>query len=240
MNFKEIANSPLMFILCLITVLIVFGQSLVFIRTAWIRGKQVGIEPSVMKKAMSNSAVFSVIPTLPIIIMLMTLSVPLGQYFPWLRLSVVGSAQYEGMAAGMVATGAGLEGINDPNMTAGIFTTAMWVMTIGIIWGIVFNIFFMSSLDKISKKLKASNNTFVPIFSSAMFLGMLAVLSIPQVANLANVPGFVSFLVAAVVALSCNYLAKKPNLRILGDFSLPISLILGMGAAIVYSQLFIA
>lgn len=237
MNFLEVANSRLMFVMCFITIAIIFAQSILFIRTAWNRGVEVGIEKSVMKKVMANSAVFSVIPSLPIIIMLMVLSVPLGRYFPWLRLSVVGSASYESMAANMVATGSGLESMTDPNMTVSIFTTAMCVMTVGIVWGIVFNIFFMRSLDKFSKKAKAANNTFVPVFSSALFLGMLSVLSVPHAANTAKPIGIVSFISAAAAALMCSKIAKATNIRAINEFSLPISLIIGMAVAIAATQI---
>ena len=167
----------------------------------------------------------------------MVLSVPLGQYFPWLRLSVVGSASYESVAANMVATGSGLESMTDPNMTVNIFTTAMWVMTVGIVWGIIFNIFFMKSLDKFSKKVKASNNTFVPIFSSAHFLAMLCVLSMPHAANVEKPTGIVSFIAAAIASLLCNKIAQATKIRAISDFSLPISLILGMAVAIVHTQI---
>lgn len=237
MNFLEVANSPLMFALCFMVIAIVFAQSVLFIRTAWNRGVEVGIEKSVMKKAMTNSAIFSVIPSLPILIMLMVLSVPLGRYFPWLRLSVVGSAAYESMAANMAATGSGLESMTDPNMTMSIFTTAMCVMTVGIVWGIIFNIFFMRSLDKFSKKAKASNNTFVPIFSSALFLGMLSVLSIPHAANTSKPVGIISFIAAAASALLCGKIAKASNISAINEFSLPISLIVSMAVAITATQL---
>lgn len=240
MSHLEVANSPLMFILCLGVICIVAAQAVLFIRTAWRRGVEMGIEKPVMKKAMTNSAIFSVIPSLPIIIMLMVLSVPLGKYFPWLRLSVVGSATYESMAADSVAKASGLAGINDPGFNLPIFTTALWVMTIGIVWGIIFNIFFMRSLDKFSKKAKASNNTFVPIFSSALFMGMLALMSAPYVVNVQNVTGIVAFVTAALAALLCNVITKKTNIKAISEFSLPISLLIGMGAAIAYTQMFIA
>lgn len=237
MNFLEVANSLLMFALCFIVIAIVFVQSILFIRVAWKRGQAIGIETETMKKVMTNSAIFSIIPSLPIIIMLMVLSIPLGRYFPWLRLSVVGSASYESMAANMVATGSGLESMTDPNMTLTIFTTAMWVMTIGIVWGIVFNIFFMKSLDKFSKKAKASNNTFVPVFSAALFLGMLSVLSIPYAANTAKPVGIISFITAAIAALLCNKIAISTKIRAIGEFSLPISLLIGMAIAIIFTQI---
>lgn len=240
MNHLEVANSPLMFILCLGVICIVIIQAILFIRTAWTRGMEIGIEKSIMKKAMTNSALFSIIPSLPIIIMLMVLSVPLGKYFPWLRLSIIGSATYESMAADAVAKAAGLTGINDSGFNLPIFTTALWVMTIGIVWGIVFNIFFMKSLDKFSKKAKTTNNTFVPVFSSALFMGMMALMTAPYVVNVRNIPGIVALAGAALSALLCNLVTKKTNISAISDFSLPISLLVGMGAAIVYAQLFVA
>ncbi len=237
MNFLEVANSKLMLGLCFVAITVVFVQSILFIRVAWRRGVEVGIDKGVMKKVMTNSVIFSVIPSLPIIIMLMVLSVPLGRYFPWLRLSVVGSASYESMAANMVATGSGLESMTDPNMTLAIFTSAMWVMTIGIVWGIIFNIFFMRSLDNFSKKAKASNNTFVPVFSAALFLGMLSVLGVPHAANAARPIGIVSFIAAAVGALLCSKVAEITKVRAISEFSLPISLLIGMATAIVSTQI---
>lgn len=240
MSHLEVANSPLMFILCLGVICVVIIQAILFIRTAWARGVEMGIEEPVMKKAMTNSAIFSVIPSLPIIIMLMVLSVPLGKYFPWLRLSIIGSATYESMAADAVAKAAGLTGINDSGFNLPIFTTAMWVMTLGIVWGIVFNIFFMKSLDKFSQKAKATNNTFVPVFSSALFMGMMALMTAPYMVNVQNKPGIVALVGAALSALLCNLVTKKTNIKAISEFSLPISLLVGMGAAIVYTQLFVA
>lgn len=236
MKYLDIANSPLMFALCFVVIAIVVVQAALFIRTAWRRGIDLGMEPALMKKAMTNAALFSIIPSLPIIIMLMVLSVPLGRYFPWLRLSVVGSALYESMAADAVAKDNGLASMSDPGFTLPIFTTAMWVMTIGIVWGIVFNIFFMRSLDRFSKKAKASNATFVPVFSAALFMGFLAVLSAPYIVNTANVTGIVAFFAACLATLACNHVAKQTGIRSIGEFSLPISLLIGMGTAIVYTH----
>ncbi|MDR1649396.1 MAG: DUF5058 family protein, partial [Synergistaceae bacterium] len=141
MNYLDVANSSLMFFLCFAVIVFVLLQAVLFIRLAWRRGAELGIERATMKKAMTNAAVFSIVPSLPIVVMLTVLTFNLGKYFPWLRLSVVGSAAYENMAADMVAKASGLAGIADPGFDLPIFTMAMWVMSVGIIWGIVFNIF---------------------------------------------------------------------------------------------------
>ena len=81
--------------LCALVIIFILFQSLIFIRTAWLRGLEIGLDKGVMKKTMTNAAVFSVVPSLAIIVMLAVLTNNLGKYFPWLRLSVVGSAKYE-------------------------------------------------------------------------------------------------------------------------------------------------
>jgi hypothetical protein len=220
-------------------IVFVLLQAVLFIRVAWRRGKELGIDHAVMKKAMTNAAVFSIVPSLPIVVMLMVLSINLGKYFPWLRLSVVGSAVYESMAANMAATASGLSGFVDPGFDLPIFTMAMWIMSVGIVWGIVFNIFFMKSLDKISKKAKASNNQFVPIFSAALFIGMLSIMSAPYITNIQNVTAIVAFISSAIAVLICGHVAKATKIRAIDEFSLPISLIIGMTAAIVYTSIFV-
>lgn len=237
MNYLDVANSKVMFLLCAAVIGFVMIQAVLFIRLAWRRGLELGIEEGTMKKAMTNAAVFSVVPSLPIIVMLTVLTVNLGKYFPWLRLSVVGSATYENMAADMVAKASGLAGIADPGFDLSIFTMAMWVMSVGIIWGIVFNIFFMKSLDKFSKKAKESNNRFIPVFSAALFIGMLALMSAPYITSFHNKTAIASFIAAAVAVLICGKVARATNVRAIDEFSLPISLIVGMASAVVYTNM---
>lgn len=237
MKYLEIANSNIMFILTGLTILVVVLQSILFITKAMKRAKEMGIKKEVINKTITNSAIFSVIPSLPVIVMLLALSVPLGRYFPWLRLSVVGSAVYESMAANVAVVAMGLKDISDPNLTPTIFGVVMWVMSIGIIWGIVFNIFFLDKLDKYTKKAKATKNAFIPIFSGALFSGMLAVLSVPHVANTKKISGIVSFVAAGIAVMIFQKIGKNPKFKVINEFSLPIALIVGMAAAIIQVNL---
>ncbi len=237
MKYLEIANGNLLFLLTGLTILVVVIQSLLFINKGMKRAKELGIEKEAINKTITNSAIFSIIPSLPIIVMLLALSVPLGRYFPWLRLSVVGSAVYESMAANVAAVNMGLADISDPNLTPTIFGVVMWVMTLGIIWGIVFNIFFLNKLDQYTKKAKATKNAFIPIFSGALFSGMLAVLSVPYVANTKNITGIVSFASAGIAAIIFQKIGKNPKYKVINEFSLPIALIIGMAASIIQVNL---
>ncbi len=53
-NYLSIANSTLMFIACGIVIIYVLGQSLFFMRRAWKRGKEIGMDTNVMKKTVST------------------------------------------------------------------------------------------------------------------------------------------------------------------------------------------
>lgn len=171
--------------------------------------------------------------------MMLALSQALGRYFPWVRLSVVGSAAYEGMAADLAAQSMGLQGFADPEMTPNIFIIIMLVMTIGIIWGIVFNIFFMNRLDKFSKKQKEKvAGGFISIFSSALFVALLITLSVPYVANVNNIEAIVAFVSAGVAVLILNKVAEVTKWRPLSDFSLPIAMITGMASVVFYVNIF--
>lgn len=108
MTHMTIANSTVMAMLCGITILIVLLQPLLFTLVALKRGKELGIEKGELKTAAKSSAIFSIIPSLPILISYLLLVPFLGRFFPWLRLSVVGSAVYETMAAMFVAGGSAL------------------------------------------------------------------------------------------------------------------------------------
>lgn len=239
MDYLDLANHPIVFILCALVILVVLVMALLFVWKAWGRGVELGMSKKVLKTSVTNTILLSIVPSLPIIVMMLALSVPLGRYFPWMRLSMVGSAVYEGTAANLAVQNQGLTDIADPNMTPRIFLIVMFVMTVGIIWGIVFNIFFMESLDKFIKKTKESAaSNFVGIFSAALFTALLVTLSIPYVGDIQNINSIISYIVAGMTVILCQYLAKKFNKRVINDFSLPIALFAGMGTVILVAYIF--
>ncbi|OOL81834.1 DUF5058 family protein [Dolosigranulum pigrum] len=237
-HYLNIANHPMVFILCALLLIVVITQTLTFMYTAYKRGQELAIETHVMQQTMKNAALFSIVPTLPIILMMFALAVPLGQNFAWLRLSIVGSAVYEGMAANIAAQNQGLADISDPGLTPKIYVVMMFVMTIGIIWGILFNIIFMKQLDKLSAKIKnGSGAVLITIISTALFSGMLATLSAPYVANIENKVAIFTYIISGVSVLICHKLAQVFHTPSLKDFSLPIALVIGMLSAIIITTI---
>ena len=228
----QLANSTTMAILCGITILIVLLQPVIFMIVAFKRGKELNMTDQEMKEAARSSAIFSIIPSLPIIVSYLLLVPSLGRYFPWLRLSVVGSAAYETMVANMAAEALGLESITVPDIPADTFVFILFVVTIGII----FNVFFLKAYDKKVESIKNSNAKLVPIITTAMFLGLYGTMAAPHFTNIANIPAVAAILVAGITSIFVNKFAA--NHKKLKEFAFPLSMIVGMLGACV-ANLFI-
>ena len=250
MGYLDVANSPLLYGLGVLTVLFILAQSIFFLVRAWRRGKEIGIPKDKMMRAVRSSAVFTIVPSVPIIIALVTMVKGLGIPVPWMRLSVIGSASYELIAADTAAKSMGLaNGIADPGMTAGVFAGVMWVMMIGIIWGLLFVIFGLKKLFKGVDKVNTKDRKWGEILITSLFMGMIATflgsIVTPQVlafvkspgSGLALIPIVTLFASAGLMGLF-TWLAKKfQPMAWMENFSMALSMVLSMGIAVLCSTL---
>lgn len=231
----DIKNSKLLFVLCAIVIIYVLLMSAFMIRKAWRRGKELEMDTEIMKKVLINSVLVSILPSLPIIISLFIIMKGLGRFFAWLRLSILGSAQYETMVASQVAESFGLQGISDPAFNGDIFISAMWAMTIAIMGGLIFAIFFLGPIDR---RLKAAstgkNEKIMPIYLGALFPALLAIFAAPIVLNVGNIDGIVAFLVSSISVLILSKISKKTGIKTLNEFAFPLSLVIGMASVIIW------
>ena len=134
MNFS--VNSPIIFILVGIIILAVLGQSVFFLIRALKRAKEKGMDMSKIKKTISGAAIATIAPAVSILVGVVTLSKSLGIALPWLRLSVIGSLSYETIAAERAVSGLG-QGLGQQISDPAAFVTVAWVMTLGILVGLI-------------------------------------------------------------------------------------------------------
>lgn len=107
MEIMDVLSSKLLYILVILGLVFIFSICVFFFRRAVKRAKELGIENDKIKSVVRSSQIFSIVPSISIIIGLITLSPILGVPWPWFRLSVVGSLPYELMAADLAVKGAG-------------------------------------------------------------------------------------------------------------------------------------
>ena len=153
-------NSPTMYLICGAIVLFVAGVSVFFMVRAWRAGIAIGMDKTKMKRTITASATFSVLPSLGILLGVIALSGALGTPLPWLRLSVIGALHYETQVAEAAAEAAGLSGLSVSEMTPRAFVTIAFLMAVCIMWGMVFSVFFNK---KYLKKLSAGGGKTLPL-----------------------------------------------------------------------------
>ncbi len=108
-----------------------------------------------------------------ILLGVIALSKALGFPLPWLRLSVIGALTYETTAAASAASAVGVtlsQQITDPRA----FSTIVWVMTLGIIPGLVLVPVFSKKIENGIVKIKTKDQKWGEIFISGLFLGMIS------------------------------------------------------------------
>lgn len=232
-EYLTTANSSIIFILAAIVILFVLIQSIVFLIAALKRGKEIGLSREKMLSTIRSSAIFSIVPSLPIVISLIAIVPILGIPFSWLRLSIIGSAPYELISAEIGAKSMGVEKLGAEGYTSYVFANSMWVMSIGIIWGLLMCIFFLKRYQNKMKNIKKDDSKWSAILINALFFGMLSVFIGPPF-----VQGGVALpvlLCSAVIMLFLSKIAKKFNLNWLNNFALALSMLGGMAMAIVFS-----
>lgn len=233
-------NSAFLFATAGIIVAFVVAQSVFFLRKAWVRARELGIEVTVLKRVVRSSAVFTVAPAIAIILGVITLSKFLGLALPWLRLSVLGALTYELPAATSAAASLGVsisEGVTDPK----VYSTIAWVMTLGIMSGLVIVTLFLKRIQGGIQGLKKRDTKWGELFISAVFMGMISAFLGMIFADVTQglkgwIPVFV-MLVSSLIMLVCGFFVRVLKVKWMEDYALPISMLGAMALSIPITRL---
>lgn len=225
--YSFVANSSVMAIFCGLAILVVLVQAVIFFRIAWKQALQLGFTKSDLMKVVKSSAVFSVVPSLPIISYMILLPA-LGKFFPWLRLSVIGSATYETLAANMAVTSFGFDSLGSADFSPDVFGSLLWVVTLGVFLSSM-SALLLKRFDVKMKSVTENPNSFGKVIPNIMFLGMMATLPAPYLVDVGNFPSVAAIVVSAAVMIGLNTVGTRyPALK---EFAFSLSMIAGMASA---------
>ena len=207
---------------------------------------EMGMDEKVLKRTITSSATFTLLPSISILLGVIALSGTLGIPFSWLRLSVIGSLQYELNVAEIAAQSIGLSGLRLAEMDIQSFVTIALVMTIGILGGLLYTIFFLKPyLKKIQSKPKKESDGkpgFGAHATTAMFIGLCGTFigayvgkAIPREGS-DIMPLLVAMVAAAVMAVF-EYFIQKKGKATLENFSLAASMLIAMAAAVLFGMI---
>ncbi len=233
-------NSPFLFMAAGVIVLFVMAQSVFFLYKAWRQARALGISTSVLKRVTLASAVFTVAPAIAILMGVFALSKFLGLPLPWLRLSVLGAVTYELPAATIAANVLNVpisEGITAPQA----YSTIAWVMTLGIMAGLIVITLFLKKIQGGLQSMKKRDTRWGEIFIDALFLGMISAFMGMVFADITSglrgwIPVFV-MIVSALLMLICGFFVRVLKIKWMEDYALPISMLGAMALSIPITNL---
>lgn len=236
MNYLDIANSGFVFLVCGILIFTVLVISALFLWKAWKRGQELGMSREIMLRTIKTSMTFSIAPSIPIVIALAAMVGVLGIPFPWMRLSIIGSFQYELMTANIGATAMGIEKLGGAGYTGQVFSNSMWVMSLGIIWGMIFCIFFLKRFSTSLESAQKKDSTKIQLIITALYFGMISVFVGPPIVS-GGIQLF-TLLVSAFLLFAITYIMRKMESTAAGDFAFTLSMVGGMIFAAFYANIF--
>lgn len=242
MQVMQQLSSPVIYLICGGIVAFVAGVCVVFAVRAWRAGKAIGMDTAVLRRVVTASASFSVLPAVAILLGVIALSGALGIPWPWLRLSVIGALHYETQVAQGAAEQVGIH-LSGSEMTASAFATIALLMSVCIMWGMILNLFLNKKYtNRLSRNAGKSGPSFGDQAMSAMFIGLVSVYLGSYLGQWISGNGRFAFagsalplltaLCAAAVMAGLTWIAEKKQLKWLEDFSLALSMLAGMACAV--------
>ena len=242
MNILEKLSSAPMYLICGGIVAFVALLCVVFMVRAYRAGKAIGMDTAKMKRVIVSSATFSVLPSVGILLGVIALSGSLGIPWPWLRLSVIGALHYETQVAQAAAEQVGMEKLSGEQMTASGFATIALLMSVCIMWGMILSILFNRKYTSRLSKSEKKGGGFGDTAMTAMFIGLVSAYIGSYIGSFVSSEGLFTFsgdwtplVVVAVSGLTMAlfvWLGKKPKFAFVESFSIAVSMLLGMAAAV--------
>lgn len=237
-------NSPIIYVLYAVIVAFILALSLYYLLSSVRRAKKIGMDMGKIKKVITTSITFSILPAVGIGLGVVTLIGSLGIAFPAIRLSVIGSLQYETQMADGVATAisGSMGALLEKGISAQDFVTMAAVMTISIMSGpVIVMLFYKKIQPKFGMLAKKQGNleggsvnlgelAFQVVFIG-MVLGYLA-MSIASITMQASyIDSYYNF-IAIIVACICMYvfdlLINKAHWKWLDSFATPLAMLIAM------------
>ena len=251
MNLLAQLNSPVMYLICGSIILFIAVVCVIFMVRAYRAGLAIGMDRTKMKRTITSSATFAVLPSIGILLGVIALSGSLGTPWPWLRLSVIGALHYETQVAQATAEAVGLSELSISQMTPQAFATICLLMSFCIIWGMVFSMLFTK---KYLKKLGAGSVNssakvgFGDTAMTAMFIGLVSAYLGSYIGTIVSGGSgkfrfdgnWIPLAVAAVGALAMagfTWLYEKKKWTWVENFSIAGSMILAMAAAVLLGRI---
>lgn len=235
MDYMTVANSPFIYIVSGLIVTYVVLLCVIYLRNGLKRARALGIGSDTLRRTIRTAATFSVAPSLPIVVALIAMMGIMGLPYPWMRLSIIGSFQYELTTAKIGASAMGVEQLSTASSPQ-VFANSIWIMSLGIIWGMLMSVLFMKKFSHGLDQAKKKDQTKLQLIITALYFGMLSVFVGPPIVQ--GGIGLLTLLVSAGLFFLLTKLLQHRPRSVWTDFIFTFSMVGGMIFAVAYQWLF--
>ena len=244
MDFIAKLNQTPMFLIVGVVLGFIMLLCVIYLAKSYRAGIAMGMDKTKLRRAITSSATFTLLPSVSILLGVIALSGSLGIPLPWMRLSVVGALHYEGNVADIAARACGMTGgLGSGQMDGTTFVTIGLVMTAGILSGCLLCVFllkkYLAKIEKNAQKKEKSSTgkkPFGDVVFSAMFIGLVSAYIGSYVGEGTSAGNWTPLLVALVAGAAMGvfeYFARVKKVTWLDNFSMATSMLIGMAAAVV-------
>jgi hypothetical protein len=218
-------NSPGMWIASSIMVIVVFTQSLIYLRSAFKMAEKLEMPRERCVAGMRSAMITAIGPAFAPVIVLLALIAVLGAPTAWMRLNDVGAARTE---LAMVTLSAKVIGV-DPQSAAfnlKAYTYSLWGMALNNVgWMLVALLFTHRMGTMVTKLNQKYDPKWIKYLMSGASIGLFAFLLSGQLVNAKINNWYAAFISAASMLLISKIFKKHQRLQ---ELALGISMIVGM------------
>ena len=227
MEFNQIINSPGIWIVSSLLVIISVSQAIVFMRAALKEAETLGIEKEKRAAAIRSASITALGPSLSPVITLMSLVAVVGAPTAWMRLCDVGAARTELGVLALTSNMIGVEvGSADFGMEA--WNMGLWGMALNNLGWLLVVFVLGHRMSGVVEKMNAKYDpAWIKKLMAGATVGLFGYLLANQVQSFAT-PKLMPAIISAVVMLILTTVFK--NQKRLQELALGISMLVGMFA----------
>lgn len=230
MDYVKISNSSILWLLCGVTVLISFTQAILYMRMAKKTSVKANLSNEIPKTAFRVGLISAIGPALGVFIVMVGLMSSIGGPLAWLRLSIIGAAPTELTAATLGAQACGAE-LGGTGFTLTVMAVSWFTMTLNGAGWLVSTGVITPALEKVRNKISGGDSKWLIVLSGACSLGIFGYLNVNEISKGSGYAAAVLGGVISMMLLSKFIVPKFPKLC---EYTLGISMIVGMACAILY------
>lgn len=228
MSTPGIVNSPILWIAALGVFAVITVQSVVYWRAAVRGAPEAGMSRAELVGAFRVGALSAVGPSLAVVFVAIGLVAMFGTPAVLTRIGLIGSAGFETAAAQTAADAAGIE-LGGAGYDDQAFALVLFTMSVGGAAWMVTALIFTPVLQRADKKVRSLNPAVMAVVPSAAMIAAFSYLGLTETAK--SGIHLIAFVAGAVAMLALQLVARRLGARWLKEWSLGISMAVGLVAA---------